>query len=176
MARLTAASAAAWLALGAAPMARAARARGGLRAAFLTGSEPAIGPGAGAPVVVWEQARAAGGAACTSLARVGPPSPRYFRALRIEASRGFFRRWKGRFAWALVALSSSFPTGLASRFDDREPHPHSVFLGFLARSSTRGQPRATNPLTKKGHNSLSTRGKRRGSNWAASRRENGQKP
>ena len=52
----------------------------------------------------------------------------------------------------------------------------SSFLGFLARSSTGGQPRATNPLTKKGHNSLSTRGKRRGSDWAASRRENGQKP
>ena len=75
MARLTAASAAAWLALGAAPMARAARARGGLRAAFLTGSEPAIGPGAGAPVVAWEQARAAGGAACTSPQELGPLAP-----------------------------------------------------------------------------------------------------
>ena len=40
------------------------------------------------------------------LARVAP-SPRYFRGLRVTASRGFFRRFKGRFAWGLVALSSS---------------------------------------------------------------------
>ena len=74
MARLTAASAAAWLALGAAPI-PALAARGGLRAAFLTGSEPSIGPGAGAPVVAWEQARAAGGAACTSPQELGPLAP-----------------------------------------------------------------------------------------------------
>ena len=55
-------------------------------------------------------------------------------------------------------------------------HFFSIFLGLLARSSTRGQPHATDPLTKKGHNSLSTRDKRRGSDWAASRRETGQKP
>ena len=85
MARLTAASAAAWLALGAAPIPRLC-AHAGLRAAFSMGSEPSIGPGAGAPVVAWEQARAAE-ALHAPLSQVGPPSPRYFRGLRPTALR-----------------------------------------------------------------------------------------
>ena len=102
MARFTAASAAAWLALGAAPIPRLC-ARAGLRAAFSMGSEPSIGPGEGAPVSLWEQARAAG-AACTSLARVEPPSPRYFRGLRVTALRGFCSTLEKPFRLGLVAL------------------------------------------------------------------------
>ena len=98
--------------------------------------------------------------------------------VRVRSSHGVLRVWfttlTERFLQRFQAIL--LPTGLASSFDDREPHPHPVFLGILALSSTRGQPRAANPLTKKGHNSPSTRGKRRGSDWAASRRENGQKP
>ena len=57
-----------------------------------------------------------------------------------------------------------------------EPVRGVSFLGNKGPSSAPGHHPATNPLTKKGHNSRATGSKRRGSNWAASRCENCQKP
>ena len=44
--------------------------------------------------------------------KLEPLAPGSFRGLRATVSRGFFRRWKRRFAWGLVALSSSKLFGL----------------------------------------------------------------
>ena len=49
-------------------------------------------------------------------------------------------------------------------------------IGVLPCNSAPGQPHATNPLTKKGHNSRTPHRNKRGSNWTSSRRENGPKP
>ena len=56
------------------------------------------------------------------------------------------------------------------------PKAELTAIGVLPCNSAPGQPHATNPLTKKGHNSQTTHRNKRGSNWTSSRIENGQKP
>ena len=105
MARLTAASAAAWLALGAAPI-PALAARGGLRASYVYGSEPSIRARGLRLWLLWEQARAS--RRCMHLSRkldpLAPDTSVDYVPRRCEAS---CRRWKDVLR-GLVALSSSW--------------------------------------------------------------------